>query len=69
MENDWVKVFTTSNPIEAQIVLSMLLENEIEAVEMNKIDSSYTFFGRAEIYCKSDQVIMAKHLIDTKDEK
>ncbi len=69
MENDWVKVFVTGNPVEAQIILAMLQENEIEAVEMNKIDSSYTIFGNAEIYCKANQVMVARHLIEQKHEK
>ena len=65
MENDWVKVYTTTNPLQAKIIVSMLQENDIEAVEMNKIDSSYTIFGKAEIYCRSEQVMMARHLIET----
>lgn len=69
MENNWVKIFETSSPVECQIVLSMLRENEIDAYEINKIDSSYTIFGMAEIYCKPDQAMMAKHLMNTRDEK
>jgi len=69
MENNWVKIFETSNPVTSQIILSMLRENEIEAYEINKIDSSYTFFGRAEIYCKPEQSMMAKHLISTQNEE
>lgn len=69
MENDWVKVFETSNPIEAKIILDMLQENEIYAVELNKRDSSYTVFGLVEIYCKPDQLLTAKHLIAQLDEK
>lgn len=69
MEHNWVKIFEATNPVEAQIVLSMLRENDIEAVEINKIDSSYTIFGTAEIYCKPDQSFMAKQLIITNYEK
>jgi hypothetical protein len=63
MENDWIKVYETTNSIEAKIILDMLLENEVYAVELNKRDSSYNVFGVIEIYCKPDQLVSAKHLI------
>jgi hypothetical protein len=69
MENSWVKIFATQNPVECQIVLSMLRENGVDAYEINKIDSSYTVFGLAEIYCKPEQVIMATQLIQSGNEK
>ncbi|MEI6594257.1 MAG: DUF2007 domain-containing protein [Bacteroidota bacterium] len=49
MKDKWVKVFTTTNSIEAQIVLTMLRENGIDAVEMNKKDSSLQAFGNIDI--------------------
>jgi type III secretory pathway lipoprotein EscJ len=49
MKDNWVKVFTTTNSIEAQIVLTMLRENGIDAVEMNKKDSSLQAFGNIDI--------------------
>jgi type III secretory pathway lipoprotein EscJ len=66
MVNDWIKVFSTGNPIEAEIVLSMLHEHGIDAVEMNKRDSSYQVFGYVELYCPKDNVIEALHLINKK---
>jgi hypothetical protein len=67
MEHNWTKVFTTTNPIEAEIILSMLQEHDIEAVEMNKRDSSYLAFGAVEVYCPSEKAIAALHLINNKD--
>jgi hypothetical protein len=64
MGNDWIKVFSTGNPIEAEIVLSMLRENGIDAVEMNKRDSSYLAFGYVELYCSKENVMQALHLIN-----
>lgn len=64
MASDWIKVYSTGNPIEAEIVLSMLREHGIEAVEMNKQDSSYHSFGYVELYCIKDHVIQALHLIN-----
>ncbi len=67
MNKDWVKVYESGNTVSSQIVLAMLLENEIEAVEINKIDSSYTVFGTAQIYCKPEQAMLATHLINTQE--
>ncbi|AMS26030.1 hypothetical protein AEM51_02375 [Bacteroidetes bacterium UKL13-3] len=67
MEHNWTKVFTTTNPIEAEIILSMLHEHDIEAVEMNKRDSSYLAFGTVEVYCPAEKAITALHLINNND--
>ncbi len=44
----------------------MLKENEVDAVEINKQDSSYnaTIFGEIELYVLHDNVIKAKYLIE-----
>lgn len=69
MENDWVKVFETSRPIEAGIIVSMLHENGIESVDINKVDRSYTVFGKVEIYCRADDAEQAKALIHNRHEE
>lgn len=49
MENNWVKVYTTQDPISAEIIKQGLIENEIAAVIMNKKDSSYQTFGTVHV--------------------
>ncbi|MET1057622.1 MAG: DUF2007 domain-containing protein [Pedobacter sp.] len=49
MENNWVKVYTTQDPITAEIIKQGLIENEIAAVIMNKKDSSYQTFGTVDV--------------------
>ena len=49
MENNWVKVYTTKDPITAEIIKQGLIENEIAAVLMNKKDSSYQVFGLVDV--------------------
>lgn len=44
------------------IVRSMLKENDIESIEVNKKDSSYAF-GDIEIFVKEEDAIFAKILI------
>jgi hypothetical protein len=64
MSNNWTKIFTTTHAVEASIILTMLQENNIEAVELNKQDSSYLSFGVIEVYCKPENAIAASHLIN-----
>jgi hypothetical protein len=61
----WTKIFTTANPVESSMIVSMLQENGIDAVEMNKRDSSYLSFGMIEVYCPAEKVITAIHLIES----
>ena len=64
MTNNWIKIYTSTNVIEAEVILAMLHENGIEAVEMNKHDSSYLSFGSIELYCPAMQVTDALNLIN-----
>lgn len=60
MEKNWVKVYTTPRAIEAEIIMQVLLDHEVEVVKMNKQDSMYQVFGEVELYVhqsKFDQAI------------
>jgi hypothetical protein len=62
MENNWTKIFRTSNVHTAEIIKGMLIEEGIECLELNKKDSSYAF-GEVELYCPLEEVLRAKTLI------
>jgi hypothetical protein len=62
MEKGWEQIYSTDKPHMVSIVRSMLKENDIESVEINKKDSSYAF-GDIEIFVKEEDVIFAKILI------
>ena len=49
MEENWVKVFSTSFLAQAEINKAMLIENEVDAVVLNKLDS---FIANPEFYAK-----------------
>lgn len=66
MENDWIKIRTYTNPIEAEIVRQMLEEHAIPAVVLNKQDSSY-HFGRLELYVSGVNEEAAVALIEESD--
>lgn len=57
MEKDWVKIFATNQLFRAEIVKGMLQENGINAVLINRLDSSYlgALPGMAELYVHLSQ--------------
>ena len=50
MEKNWIKIFSSTNYYQAEIVKQMLIENEIDAVLLNKQDSPHRTFGQIEVY-------------------
>ncbi len=62
MEKDWVQIYSTDKMFQAEILKQVLADHEIEAVIINKMDSSYKSFGEIEIYVKNVHVIRAKML-------
>jgi len=64
MDENWVKVYSSRSLASAEIIKSMLLENDLDAVLLNKLDSSYLAFGQAEVYVNSMNEEVAKKLIE-----
>ena len=62
MDKPWIKIYTSSDFFKAEMVRQSLVENEIEAVLLNKKDSSYQF-GEVQILVPEDQENLAKELI------
>ena len=50
MEKNWIKIFSSTNYYQAEIVKQMLIENQIDTVLLNKQDSSHRTFGNIEVY-------------------
>ena len=51
---DWVKVFSSIDVIKSEIVKTMLIEQGIPAIMMNKQDSAYVVIGDIELMVPSD---------------
>ena len=64
MEN-WTKIIETSDLQYAELLKSVLLNEEIEAVTMNQKDSSNLIFGTVSLYVPNDLVVKAKAIIDS----
>ncbi|GAA4338098.1 hypothetical protein GCM10023149_47890 [Mucilaginibacter gynuensis] len=50
MEKNWVKIFTSFNFYQSEIIKQMLTEHQIDTVLLNKQDSSHRAFGNIEVY-------------------
>ncbi|MEB0263451.1 MULTISPECIES: hypothetical protein [unclassified Mucilaginibacter] len=50
MEKNWVKIFTSSNFYQSEIVKQVLTGYQIDAVLLNKQASSHQAFGDIEVY-------------------
>jgi len=64
MEKDWVTVYSTDKPYQAEILKRILEDHDIEAVIINKLDSSYQTFGDVELYVLRENILMAKKLVN-----
>lgn len=63
MEKDWVQIASYSLAAIAELKKAVLAASDIDAIVMNKSDSSY-HFGDVELYVKRDNVIRAKKILD-----
>jgi len=63
MEDNWVVIYSSDKPWQAEIAKQVLADNGIEAVVINKRDSSYTAFGDAEVYVDNEDAEKSRILI------
>ena len=64
MKKNWINIFSSANPIEVEIVKQMLEENNINAVVLNKQDSSYNMFGAIDLFVNETVQETALQLIN-----
>jgi hypothetical protein len=62
MSTEWVKVYSSNQIYEIEMVKALLADNEIEGISMNKQDSAY-LFGEIEVYVTSENAFNARQLI------
>lgn len=69
IQTKW-RILKTSNQLfELEMMKGFLLENEINAVVMNKQDSSYQVFGEGELLVKEEDVHQAEELLNKINER
>ena len=65
MNDNWKPVFESSTDHICQTLKSMLEQNGIKTIVLNKKDSMVHSIGTVELYVQKDDVILAKHLIES----
>ena len=63
MEKDWIRIFTSTNFYQSEIVKQMLVENHIASVLINKQDSAHRNFGNIEVYIHQEDFSKAIEII------
>jgi len=63
--SNWVIIYESNNPTQSQIVKSVLEDNDIEVVLVDKMDSMHKHLMNAsiELHISPDNVIKAKYII------
>lgn len=64
MDDEWIKVFSTSMMYQALIVQSALRSHEIDSVILNKQDSSYITLGEIQLMVKPEYSMKAIQIIE-----
>ena len=63
MEKDWVIAYESKQEYLAEIARSVLSDNDIESVIINKKDSVFNSLGNIEVYVNRDNLIRAKQIL------
>lgn len=63
MKEHWVKVYSSGQPYQINIVSALLAENNIPSHEINKQDSVYRTIGEIELYVEDKDEVLARFLI------
>jgi hypothetical protein len=64
MEKDWKLVYFTGDDYRSVIAKELLEENGIDAVIINRKDSSYTTFGDIEVYVSNEDGEQANKILE-----
>jgi len=65
MSNGWIVIYKCNDSNNAEIIKSLLIDNDIPAIIVNKMDSMHLHLmnGDIEIHVKKEDAIRAKHII------
>jgi hypothetical protein len=63
MEKNWIKIFTSPDFYQSEIIKQVLCEHHIHAVLLNKQASSHRNFGNVEVYIHQENFSNAIELM------
>ena len=65
MDKDWIKVYSETFEPKVGMLRIQLQNAGIAALILNQKDSAHVHIGEVELFVKRDNVIKAKHLIES----
>ena len=68
MEKNWIKIFTSPDFYQSEIIKQVLCEHQIDAVLLNKQASSHRNFGNVEVYIHQENFSNAIELMILNDQ-
>lgn len=63
MENNWIKIFSSTDFYRSEMIKQALTQHQIHTVLLNKQDSSHRTFGNIEVYVHKDNFSNAIEVI------
>jgi hypothetical protein len=64
MDEQWGAIFSSPKLYQVEIMKSLLEDENILCVIVNKQDSAYIVIGEIELYVKSEDILKAKQIIN-----
>jgi len=64
LDEKMVKIYSTTQPLQANLAETVLKNNGIHAHRINKQDSSFSVIGSIEIYTAAAEAEQATHILD-----
>tara|TARA_B100000768_G_scaffold86365_1_gene81417 strand:+ start:32578 stop:32781 length:204 start_codon:yes stop_codon:yes gene_type:complete len=65
MDKEWIKVYSDTFEPKVEMFRIQLQNDGISALALNQKDSAHVHIGEVELFVKRDNVIRAKHLIES----
>ena len=65
MDSEWVSIYSNTFLPKVELIKHSLENEGIAAMVLNQQDLAYVSIGEIELYVKRENVIKAKHLIET----
>jgi len=63
-DEQWEAIFSSPKLYQVEIMKSLLEDENIPCVIVNKQDSAYIVIGEIELYVKSEDILKAKQIIN-----
>ncbi len=62
--SEWICVYKDKDQYKVELIKNELINNDIEAVVLNKVDHNYPILGFSELRVMSDDKVRAKVLVN-----